>query len=34
MLTAKLYEEKIIIIEDEKLDYPKTKYLNEILLPF
>lgn len=34
MLTAKLFEEKIIIIDDEKLEYPKTKYLHEILQPF
>ena len=34
LLSARLYEEKIILIEDEKIDYAKTKYLNEILSPY
>lgn len=34
LLSARLFEEKIILIEDEKLDYGKTKYLNEIIAPF
>lgn len=34
LLSARLYEEKIILIEDEKIDYPKTKYLHEILSPY
>ena len=34
MLSAKLYEDRIILIEDEKLDYAKTQYLSEIVKPF
>jgi large subunit ribosomal protein L4 len=34
LLTAKLYEERIILINSESIEYPKTKYLNEILAPF
>ena len=31
ILSAKLYEERIILIEDEKLEHGKTVYLNEII---
>lgn len=34
VLTAKLFENKIMLIENENIDYPKTKYLAEILGPF
>ena len=34
LLSAKLYEERIILIENENIDYPKTKYLNEIIAPY
>jgi large subunit ribosomal protein L4 len=34
LLSARLYEEKIILIDSEKLDHAKTKYLNEIIAPF
>lgn len=34
LLSAKLYEEKIILIEDEKLKHGKTVYLNEIVKPY
>lgn len=31
LLSARLYEEKIILIEDEKIPYSKTSYLHEIV---
>ena len=34
ILSARLYEEKIILIESEKIEYPMTKYLHEIVAPF
>ena len=34
LLSARLYEEKIILIDSESLEYAKTKYLNEIIKPF
>lgn len=34
LLSARLYEEKIILIEDEKIDHPKTTYLHEILAQY
>lgn len=34
LLSARLYEEKIVLIDNEKLDYPKTKYLHEIISPY
>lgn len=34
MLSAKLYEDKIILIDSEELEYPKTQYLEHILKPF
>lgn len=34
LLSARLYEEKIILIDSEVLDYGKTKYLHEIIAPF
>ena len=34
LLSAKLYEEKIILIDSEKLEYGKTVYLNEIIKPY
>jgi ribosomal protein L4 len=33
MLSAKLYEDKIVMIESEKLETGKTAYLDEILSP-
>lgn len=34
LLSAKLYEEKIIMIDSEQLDYGKSKYLSEIIAPY
>jgi large subunit ribosomal protein L4 len=34
LLSARLYEEKLVLIETEALDFGKTKYLNEIIQPF
>lgn len=34
MLSAKLYEDKVIFIDSEALDYPKTQLLEFILKPF
>ena len=34
MLSAKLYEDKLIVIDSEELDYPKTQFLEFILKPF
>jgi len=34
MLSAKLYEERIVLIESESIEHSKTKYLNEILKPY
>jgi large subunit ribosomal protein L4 len=31
LLSARLYEEKIILIDDEKIPYAKTVFLNEII---
>lgn len=34
LLSARLYEEKLILIDTESLEYGKTKFLNEIIAPF
>lgn len=34
LLSAKLYEDKLVFIESEQLEYSKTKYLDEIVKPF
>ncbi len=34
LLSARLYDGKIIVIDSEELDYSKTKFLNEIIKPF
>lgn len=34
MLSAKLFEERIVLIESEQIEYLKTKYLFEILKPY
>ena len=34
LLSARLYEEKLILIDSEELPFPKTKYLNAILEPY
>lgn len=34
MLSAKLFEERIILIESEAIDHHKTKYLAEVLKPY
>ena len=34
LLSAKLYEDKIIMIESDKIDYGKTSFLDEIIAPF
>lgn len=34
LLSARLFEEKIILIDTEAIEYGKTKFLNEIIAPF
>lgn len=34
LLSARLYEERIILIENEDIEFPKTKFLHEILAPY
>jgi len=34
MLSAKLYEERIVLIDNVDIDYSKTKYLAEVLKPY
>jgi len=34
MLSAKLYEDRIVMIDTEAIEHAKTQYLNEILKPF
>lgn len=34
LLSARLYEEKIVLVDSEALEYGKTKYLHEILAPY
>lgn len=34
MLSAKLFEERIILIDSEAIDYDKTKFLSEVLNPY
>ena len=34
LLSARLYEEKIILIESENIEHAKTKFLNEIVEPY
>lgn len=34
MLSAKLFEDRIILIDSERLEFYKTKYLREILSPY
>ena len=34
MLSAKLFEDRIIVIDSEVIEYAKTQYLHEILKPF
>ena len=34
MLSAKLFEDRIVLIDSEQLDFHRTKYINEILAPF
>lgn len=34
MLSAKLYEDRLFLIQDEALEYGKTQYLKEIVKPF
>lgn len=34
MLSAKLFEDRLILIESEAIEYAKTQYLHEILKPF
>ena len=34
MLSAKLYEDRIVLIESEELEYYKTKFLHEVLKPY
>jgi len=34
LLSARLYEDKLILIDTEAIEYGKTKFLNEIVAPF
>ena len=34
LLSARLYEEKLVLIDNEQLEYGKTKFLDEIIAPF
>ena len=34
MLSAKLYEDRIVLLDSEEIEYAKTKYLQEILNPY
>ena len=34
MLSAKLYEDRIVMIDSEEIEYLKTKFLFEILKPY
>jgi len=34
MLSAKLFEDRIILIDSEAIDFHKTKFLEEMLQPF
>jgi len=34
ILSARLYEDKLILIDTEAIEYGKTKFLNEIVSPF
>ena len=34
MLSAKLFEEKLVFIDSEALEFPKTQYLETIIAPF
>jgi hypothetical protein len=34
MLSAKLFEEKLVFIDSEALEFPKTQYLEAIIAPF
>ena len=34
MLTAKLFEDKLIFVDTEQLEYPKTQLLEAIVSPF
>jgi len=34
LLAARLYEDKLVLIDSEQLEYPKTKYLDEIIAPY
>ena len=34
MLSAKLYEDRIVLLDSEQIEWAKTKYLHEILSPF
>lgn len=34
MLSAKLYEDRLIFIDNEEIEFPKTQYLHEIVTPY
>ena len=34
MLSAKLYEDRIVIVDSESMDFGKTKLLHEIIKPY
>lgn len=34
LLSARLYEERIILIENENIEFSKTKFLHEIIAPY
>ena len=34
MLSAKLFEDRLVLIDSEEIEYMKTKYLHEVLKPY
>ena len=34
MLSAKLFEDRLVLIESEEIEYMKTKFLHEVLKPY
>lgn len=34
MLSAKLYEDRLVLVDSEKLEFGKTKLLHEIIKPY
>jgi hypothetical protein len=34
ILSARLFEDRLVLIDTEKIDFPKTKFLHEIVAPY